>query len=195
MSFYVTILDYRTTKPLQGGVSFPLSHRLERLVWNLVWTLAARWTPTPFFGWRRWLVVWFGGRIAPTAKIYPSVTIWYPRNLEMADYSCLGRRVNCYCMAAIKLERYALVSQDAELCAGTHDVDDQFFQLLAKPITIGKWAWIAAGAFVGPGVSVGDGAVLGARAVTVKSLDPLTIYAGNPARALRQRNINLDHDG
>jgi len=188
----VTILDYRNTNPLKGGASFPLSHRLERLAWSLVWAIAGKWTPAPFFGWRRWLAARFGARLASTARIYPGVRIWYPRNLEMAEFACLGARVNCYSMATIRLEPYALVSQDAELCAGTHDVDDDYFQLLAKPITIGKRAWVAAGAFVGPGVVVGDGAVLGARAVTVKSLAPLTIYAGNPARALRTRSISLD---
>jgi putative colanic acid biosynthesis acetyltransferase WcaF len=90
---------------------------------------------------------------------------------------------------------YALVSQDAELCAGTHDIDDDYFQLVARPITLGRRSWIAAGAFVGPGVTVGDGAVLGARAVTVKSLAPLTVYAGNPARPLRARSIDLDGRG
>ncbi|GAB2185252.1 hypothetical protein LAB1_25610 [Roseibium sp. LAB1] len=46
---------------------------------------------------------------------------------------------------------------------------------------------IAAEAFVGPGVRVGEGAVLGARAVTVKDLAPWTVYAGNPAKPLKER--------
>jgi putative colanic acid biosynthesis acetyltransferase WcaF len=188
----MTILDYRATDPMKGGASFSLSHRLERLAWGIVWSLLGKWTPVPLFAWRRFLASLFGARLAKTAKIYPGVRIWYPRNLEMADYACLGARSNCYCMGKITLDTYALISQDAELCAGTHNVDDDYFQLVAKPIVIGKRAWIAAGAFVGPGVTVGDGAVLGARAVTVKSLAPLTIYAGNPARALRTRSINLD---
>jgi len=191
----MTVLDYRKTDPMKGGASFPLNHRLERLAWGLVWGLFGIWTPAPLFAWRRALASLFGARLAGTAKIYPGVRIWYPRNLEMAEYATLASRVNCYCMAKVTLGPYALVSQDAELCAGTHDVDDDYFQLVAKPITVGRRAWIAAGAFVGPGVTVGDGAVLGARAVTVKSLAPLTIYAGNPARPLRARSIDLDARG
>jgi putative colanic acid biosynthesis acetyltransferase WcaF len=186
----MTILNAKENQTILGGATFSLSNRLERALWSVTWLLLARWTPIPAFGWRRFLVRLFGGRIDPTAKIYPSVAIWYPRNLEMAAYTCLGKDVDCYNMAPIRLDAFSLVSQGAHLCAGTHDVDDDHFQLVAKPIAIGNKAWVAAEAFVGPGVTIGDGAVLGARAVTVKSLQPMMIYAGNPARPLRERKIS-----
>jgi putative colanic acid biosynthesis acetyltransferase WcaF len=138
--------------------------------------------------WRRVLLRAFGAKIADTAGIYGSVRIWYPPNLEMADHSYLGPHVTCYCMAKITLDRYALVSQSAHLCAGTHDIDDPNFQLRAEPITLGTSAWVAAEAFVGPGVKIGDGAVLGARGVTFKDLEPWTVYVGNPARRIRERH-------
>jgi tetrahydrodipicolinate N-succinyltransferase len=59
-----------------------------------------------------------------------------------------------------------LVSQGVHLCAGTHDFDTPLFQLVAKPITIGAHAWVAAEAFVGPGTRVGEGAVVGHRNAT-----------------------------
>jgi len=186
----MAILDAKENQTIFGGATFSLGHRVERAFWNVTWAVFGRWSPIPAFGWRNFLVRLFGGRIHRTAKIYPSVTIWYPRNLEMAEYTCLGKGVDCYSMALIRLEAFSLVSQGASLCAGTHDVDDDHFQLIVKPITIGKKAWVAAGAFVGPGVAVGDGAVLGARGVTTKSLQPMTIYAGNPARSLRLRGIS-----
>jgi putative colanic acid biosynthesis acetyltransferase WcaF len=90
-------------------------------------------------------------------------------------------------MAPISLGGFAIVSQDAVLCAGTHDIDDANFQLVAKSIVIGERAWVAAGAFVGPGVSIGEGAVLGARAVAFSNLASWTVYTGNPARRLKER--------
>jgi len=92
-------------------------------------------------------------------------------------------------MAQITIGANAIVSQDAELCAGTHDVEDPDFQLVAKPIVIGDHTWIAAGAFVGPAVTIGEGAILGARAVTFKDLPPWEIYIGNPARFLKTRKL------
>lgn len=182
-----TPLDAAAARSQTGGPSFDLRHRLLRAAWTVCWGALASWTPPPLHGWRRMLLRLFGARIAPTAHVYGSARIWYPPNLEMAAHACLGPRVNCYCMAPISLGPYALASQGAHLCAGTHDVDDPNFQLMVKPIRIGASAWIAAEAFVGPGVTVGDGAVLGARGVLFRDLPAGQIAAGNPARILRAR--------
>lgn len=182
------ILDAVRTNPLEGGATFSLRHRAFRMIWGLVWKGLGAWTPTPLHAWRRLLARSFGARLASSARIYPGVRIWYPPNLVMAEFSTLGPGANCYCMAEIRLEPYALVSQGAHLCGGTHDMDDPTFQLHARPILIGARAWVAAEAFVGPGVTMGEGAVLGARAVSVKDLEPWSVYVGNPARRLRARN-------
>lgn len=92
-------------------------------------------------------------------------------------------------MSQVLLEPFALVSQGAHLCCGTHDVDSPDFSLETGSITIGRTAWVAAEAFVGPGVTVAEGAVLGARAVTMKNLQPWTVYIGNPALPKRKRQV------
>ena len=174
--------------PVIGGATFSLSHRLLRAAWGLWWTLLCRWTPPQLHRWRILSLRLFGAKVDATARVYASTRIWYPPNLTMGQHAVLGRRANCYCMAAVVIEDFAVISQDAELCGGTHDVDDINNRLVTTPIHIGRQAWVAAGAFVGPGCNLGEGAVLGARAVTMKSLEPWTIYVGNPARAVRLRS-------
>jgi putative colanic acid biosynthesis acetyltransferase WcaF len=183
----MSLLAAKTSNPREGGPSFSLKHRIFRLVWNITWALLGNWTPVYFYSWRRFLLKAFGAKLAPTARVYPKVTIWYPPNLDMAGHTVIGPGVIVYNMGPINLGEYAIVSQRAHLCGGTHDPDDPHFQLQPKPITIGAKAWIAAEAFVGPGVTVGEGAVLGARGVAAKNLDAWGIYAGNPARKLRDR--------
>ncbi|WP_409241928.1 putative colanic acid biosynthesis acetyltransferase [Bradyrhizobium sp. NC92] len=175
--------------PKYGGATYPLSHRLERAAWNLIWSAFGIWTPAPLHRWRRFLLCAFGAQLARNAYVYPGVKVWYPKNLQMGEYACLGPGVICYCMDLISIEPFALVSQRAHLCAGTHDVDDPDFRLVTKPIHIGRNAWVAAEAFVGPGVTVPRNAVLGARAVAMKDLEEGKIYAGNPARLLRSRSV------
>jgi putative colanic acid biosynthesis acetyltransferase WcaF len=171
----------------RGTPSFSLRHRLHRAVWQAVWLMLARWTPPVMRPWRLLLLTIFGARVHPTASVYASAVVWYPPNLTMDAYASLGPGTVCYSMDRIHIGERAVISQRAHLCGGSHRVDDPEFTLLALPITISADAWIAAEAFVGPGVTIGEGAVLGARGVTVKDLEPWTIYAGNPARKLRPR--------
>lgn len=183
----MSILDAATHRPSDGGPSFSLGHRAYRAAWAVAWGLLAAWTPPFFNPWRRLLLRLFGARIAPTARIAASARIWYPANLEMGHQACIGPRVDCYSMAMITLGPYALVSQGAHLCAGTHAIDDPHFQLKAAPIVLGARSWVAAEAFVGPGVTLGEGAVLGARGVAFTNMEAWTVYIGNPMREVRKR--------
>lgn len=185
----MTILDAKKTRPLEGGPSFPLRHRLLRAAWTVAWCALASWSPPAMRPWRRFLLRLFGATLGAKADVRGSARVWYPPNLVMGEGSLLAGGVICYNMATVTLGRGALVSQRAHLCAGTHDYDDPDFQLVAKPITLSSMCWVAAEAFVGPGVTVGEGAVLGARAVARSDLAPWTVYAGDPAVPIKTRRV------
>jgi putative colanic acid biosynthesis acetyltransferase WcaF len=177
----------RAVATFEGAASFPLRHRLLRLAWAVTWALLASWTPPPLHRWRIFLVNLFGGKVDAGCFLYGSVRIWYPPYLTMARAATLGPGVDCYTMGRIEIGAYAVVSQRAHLCTGTHDIHSASFQIGARPIHIGADAWVAAEAFVGPGVTVGDGAVLGARGAAFRDLEPWTVYQGNPAKAVKSR--------
>jgi putative colanic acid biosynthesis acetyltransferase WcaF len=183
----MAILNAAKSGPTHGGGSFSVRNRAYRALWILAWRVFASWTPAPLHGWRRAIARVFGAKISRTARIDGSVRIWSPRNLELGHFACLGPRVDCYNMATVRIGDFAIVSQDASLCGGSHDLQDEHFQLVAFPINIDAHAWIASGAFVGPGVTVHEGAVLGARGVATKDLAAWTIYVGNPVRPVKPR--------
>jgi len=54
------------------------------------------------------------------------------------------------------------------------------------PIVVEDGAWIGAGATVLPGRRIGKGAIVGAGSVVARDVPPNTVWAGNPARMLRQ---------
>ncbi len=53
--------------------------------------------------------------------------------------------------------------------------------------TIGADVWIGANAIILSGVSIGNGAVIGAGSVVTKNVGDYEIWAGNPARKIRDR--------
>lgn len=68
----------------------------------------------------------------------------------------------------------------AARAAGAPDQAEQ-----ARPISIGRGAWLGTGVIVLAGVSIGDGTVVGAGAVVTRSLPARVLAAGNPARVIR----------
>lgn len=165
-------------------------HQIIRALWGTVWTLGARWLPRSVgSGWKRFLLRLFGAKIDSTATIYSSAKVYYPANLEMAQYSCLASGVNCYNVAMVKIGANTTVSQGTFLCAGSHDISDPLNRQITSPITIEDQVWVAVDAFVGMGVTIGEGAVVGARAAVFKDVEPWTVVGGNPAKFIKRRVI------
>lgn len=185
----MSLLEASKTSPLEGGPSFSLANRVVRVIWGLSWLLLARWTPPPFHAWRRLILRVFGADVHSTARVHASVAIWLPANLTLGAHSLIGPGAKIYNQGHIAIGDYTVVSQGAYVCASSHDVRDPAFQLLLKPVSIGKRCWIAADAFVGPGVTVNDRAVLAARAALFSDAEADGIYRGNPAILIRHRNL------
>jgi maltose O-acetyltransferase len=53
------------------------------------------------------------------------------------------------------------------------------------PLVVGSGCWIGARAVILPGVTIGEGCVVGAGAVVTKDCLPHGLYAGVPARRVR----------
>ena len=167
--------------------SFTLKNRVRRVLWGVVYALLFRPSPRPLHEWRSFLLRLHGARIGKAVHVYPKVVVWAPWNLEIEDHAAVGDDATLYSMGIISIGAHAVVSQGAYVCAGTHDYESPYFQLLAPPIRIGARAWVCAQAFVGPGVTVGEGTVVGARAVVTKSMPAWTVCAGNPCKPLKPR--------
>ena len=167
--------------------SLSLRNRIGRSMWGIVWTMLFRPSPRIFHAWRCFLLRLFGAKIGRGVRVYPSAQVWAPWHLEMGDFSCLGPEVDCYCVAPIRIETHAVVSQYSYLCSASHDYEQPDFPLITDPIVIAEGAWVAADAFVGMGVTIGTGAVVGARSSVFKDVEPWTVVGGNPARFIKKR--------
>lgn len=61
-------------------------------------------------------------------------------------------------------------------------------QLVASPVFIEDNVWLGDGVCVLPGVTIGFGSIIGANAVVNRSIPPLSIAVGIPARVVKQFN-------
>jgi putative colanic acid biosynthesis acetyltransferase WcaF len=176
---------------LGQGCSTPYSSRENagRALWVIIQATLFRWSPRTWHTFRAYLLKWSGADIPEPSHvvIFPTATVVFPSKLSMAPRAMIGPRVRIYNLARIALLRGANVSQGCHLCAGTHDYAKWSMPLAAKPIEIGANAWLGADVFVGPGVKIGELCVIGARSVVVKDTPTMTVCAGNPCKAIKQR--------
>lgn len=174
--------------------AFSLGNRAARLLWGVVWLLLYRSSPRPFHAWRSLLLRLFGAKLGPRCHFYPGSKVWAPWNLHCADQVTAADGVEIYNPALIECASHVIFSQGSYVCGATHDYNDATFPLLAYHMSFGAYAWICARACVAPGVHVGEGAVLGLASVATHDLDPWTVYAGAPAKAVKPRERFL-HNG
>jgi putative colanic acid biosynthesis acetyltransferase WcaF len=150
------------------------------ILWDLCWLLLFRPCPQPFYGWKRFLWRLFGARIGRGVLLRSTVRCNYPWKVTIGDHAWIGEEVWLYALDQIEIGSHAVISQQAYLCTGSHDITDPHFGLRTAPIRIGHGAWIALGATVMPGVTIADGAVIAARSLVTKNMPAWTVCSGTP---------------
>jgi acetyltransferase-like isoleucine patch superfamily enzyme len=143
--------------------------------------------PIVSFGLRRIGLRALGYDIGRGAKIASRVVI-LGRHLKVSEGCYVNVRAFLDCEGKVTLERNSSLGSDAKLLSTTHEIGGPGMRLgenIALPITIGSGTWVGAGAVVLAGVTVGSGCIVGAGAVVVKDCEPNGVYAGVPARRIR----------
>jgi putative colanic acid biosynthesis acetyltransferase WcaF len=175
----------------QSKTKWPMRVLLGRGIWTWIIEPVVRRLPKACSPLRVAALRMMGASIGPRCLIMPGVKVLIPWNLRLADHVVLGENANIYNFALIAIERMTVISQLTFLCTGSHDYTQKSMPLVSKPIRIGSNCWIAAGVFVAPGVSIPDGAVIGAMSVVTRSpAMAYAVYAGNPCRYLKKRQID-----
>lgn len=159
----------------------------RRLLWNMVQATLMRFSPNKLSQWRRFWLRLFGGTIPNTSHFRSKTRIFHPWLLTMGEYSMFSDGVVIYNLGPVSIGDHTAISQDAYICAGTHDYTQPNLPLIRPSITIGSGVWICAGAFIGPGVTIGDNSIVAARAVVTKDVPPNVIVGGNPAKVIGLR--------
>ena len=169
---------------------YPLRDYVRRALWAVVRATLFRCSLPRAFRWRAQLLRLFGAKVAANTFIRRGVVIFHPWKFDIGQWSAIADRVVIYNLGDVSIGSHTVISQDAYLCAGTHDYTKPDLPLMLTPITIGSGVWVCAGAFVAPGATVGDNSVVAARAVVTKDVPAGVVVGGNPARVIRQRPMH-----
>jgi putative colanic acid biosynthesis acetyltransferase WcaF len=166
----------------------PGRNMVVRALWHIVNSLLLMsFIPGSF--WRSGLLRLFGAQIGRGVVIKPRVNVKYPWNLSIGEYSWLGEGVWIDNLGKVNIGSHCCISQGALLLCGNHNYRKPSFDLMVGDITLENGVWIGARAMVCPGVVCHAHAVLSAGSIATANLNGYKIYSGNPAVAVRERNI------
>ena len=156
----------------------------------MTWFLCCSWTPKFFNPWRLLVLKLFGGKISGVPFVHASTKIQIPWHVKLNHRACLGENVVAYSLGIIEVGEGATVAQESYLCTGTHDFANPNMQLITKPITIKKNAFLGVRSMILPNIVIGENSVVGAQAVVTKNVPANEIFAGNPAHKIGERKIS-----
>ncbi|MEP3478673.1 MAG: acyltransferase [Fuerstiella sp.] len=110
-------------------------------------------------------------------------------NNNVVNFGCLldGRKYD------IRIGDNVSIGPEATILTLGHDPQSSNFEDSGGDVVVGDRAWIGYRALVMPGVVIGEGAVVAAGSVVTKNVDPYTIVAGIPAKAIGTRNMELNY--
>ena len=132
---------------------------------------------------------YFGAVIGNNVLFKSNVNIKYPWFLEVGNDVWIGENVWIDNLAKVKIEDNVCISQGAMLLCGNHDYKKSSFDLLLGEITLKEGSWVGAKSVVCPGVTLNSHAILAVGSIANKDLEAYSIYQGNPAIKIRERNI------
>lgn len=139
---------------------------------------------------RRKLLSRAGANIHSSAIISSRIYFGSPK-LRIGD----GAFINVGCFfdgcALIDVHSMARCGPHVKVLTGTHPIASSVVRrdpedpLIRSPVVIGRGCWVGLGAILLPGVTLAEGCVIAAGAVVTTSTDPNGLYAGVPARRIK----------
>lgn len=124
-------------------------------------------------------------------------TVVFGGHSSIARDLCAGQYVyigpGCEIGASVSFGDYTMIGPGVRIVGNDHVFDGIGIPIIfsgrpaQRATTVGKDAWIGAGAIVMRGIRVGDCAIVGAGSVVTKDVEPFTIVGGVPARVIGMR--------
>lgn len=105
--------------------------------------------------------------------------------ISIGDRSFINSGVILESSVSITIGNNCLIGDRVQMQDSNYHEVSEGEGVVRSAIAIGNNVWIGNSAIVLPGVKIGDHSVIGAGSVVTKDVPPRTVFAGNPARYIR----------
>lgn len=135
----------------------------------------------------RWLVYRALGANVARSRIHPHMWVG-SRNFTIGKGTFVNHHVRFNTSGSVTIGERCNIATDVSFVTQSHELGTSSRRagaLTAEPIVVGDGVWIGTRAMILPGVTVGSGCVIAAGAVVHADCEPDGLYAGVPARRVK----------
>lgn len=117
---------------------------------------------------------------------------YYKGHMEIGSGSWIGQRCFFHSAGGLRIGENVGIAPEVKILTSVHDFNSarrpvMEYPLKFEPVEIKSGVDVGVGSIILPGVTVGEGAVIGAGSVVTKDVPSYEVWAGVPARKLRDR--------
>ncbi|WP_321420510.1 acyltransferase [uncultured Methanomethylovorans sp.] len=127
--------------------------------------------------------------VGSSTRIRKNIYINSFRKLSIGKNCFINRGVQFDCSGPISIGNNCSIGFNALVTTSTHLEKDHVAEdgrtFMGEPVTIGNGVWIGANSTILPGTEIGDYCIIAAGAVVKGKLEPHGVYAGVPAKRIR----------
>lgn len=135
-----------------------------------------------------------GIKIGKGSAIHTKARFYDPRNIIIGEDTIIGEGVVLDGRAKLIIGNHVDIASEVMIYNSQHDVEDENFTAVDKPVIIEDYVFIGPRSIILPGVKIGRGAIVAAAAVVTKDVPPYAIVGGVPAKIIGERkNKNLHY--
>ena len=132
-------------------------------------------------------------------NINSTCNILVPQQFSIGDNSSISSYTVIYAAFGVEIGNNCLISSNCGISSINHIInsenrvnDPTDIGQLSKPVKIGNNVWIGMNTCILPGVIIGDNSIIGSGSVVTKNVPPNEIWAGNPAKKIKDIVIPIN---
>jgi len=117
--------------------------------------------------------------------------------IEIGDDCFIGTHTHLNIQNGVRIGNHCMIAAGCRMVDNEHGFNDSEIPMhqqptFSAPIVLEDNVWIGANAVILKGVHIGTGSIIGAGAVVNRPVPPMEIWAGVPARKIRDRIAATD---
>src|SRR3989344_1611709 len=138
----------------------------------------------------RKLIYRLGGiKIGLGSTLHMGIKFYETKNIIIGQDTIIGENSVLDGRDELRIGNHVAIASEVMIYNSQHDLNDENFSAINKPVIIDDYVFIGPRAIILPGVKIGRGDIVGAGAVVTKDVLENTIVGGIPAHEIGQRNL------